>query len=700
MALSRLERLPPEVSQEIADLLVVDYQEISLDIINKQYLRSFATASKACYRAALPVALRRISIAAEKKDQQQLRKIIDSWLVTLRRNDNWRNVRRITVDGTLYGTRGSGFYENGLDDEAWSLVGEILQLTSNLADFFYKSRNQIPAGLLHALAKFTPRCKLHIQCLELLPAPEDEISEPGLIALATSQNLHSIRVNVELVSNVVRDHGRRYTHARDVLLRMLEGSAPNIKHISVHHLERDMSVPLRSMVFDLMLGRTSRNSEKYRKVVSQIPPGVNKSLPTTFTFFGSHIVDLWRLNTLGQHMDFSALRSFRWYPQWGIGVEDLNWAAISANFKSLTKLEIRLGGGGGGREMDSAASLFMASLPPLKELIIDRYASQEILDSVAVHHGPSLEKLWLETDRWVIYPWRVEAGMDLLSQFALTKDMVKRFVARCPLLEDLHLPIRRSGSDADEVAIYKSLGELKRLQRLRLTLDWANHWDFLVDESQPTSSHQYEGYDAEPILFVWESEGRVLNGHIKDALKNAAMDAPLAASIWNTIREQHGVLERLELHMESMDHIFNTRLRQIEFMYMIASLSRSFKIESSHDAGDPRPKLTHLSSYNQGELEKSLQCHGNTKIGHNPLHYVSAFHVFRNLWPSKKGSSSWRQDWSSVPLHGRTNELPLDDTFNQCEKGDSCFRSALQQMLYDRAKRLPTEGIVERIPPV
>lgn len=700
MGLSRLESLPPEVSQEIAELLVVDYQEISLDIINKQHLRSFATASKTCYHAALPVALRRISIAAEKKDRQQLRKMIDSWLVTLRGNDNWRNVRRLTVDGTLYGTRGSGFYGNGLDDEAWSLVGEILQLTPQLAEFHYKSRNQIPAGLVYALAKFTPSCKLHIQCLELPPAPEDEITEPGLIALATSPNLHSIRVNVELVANTLRGHGRRYTHARDVILRMLEGSAPNVKQISVHHLETDMSVPLRSIAVDLMLGRTSKNSEKYMKVVRQIPPGVNKSLPTTFTFYGSPLLNLWRLNTLGQHMDFSALRSFRWYPQWGISVEELNWAAISANFKSLTKLEIRLGGGGGGRQLDSAASLFLASLPPLEELVIDRYASQEILDSIAVHHGPSLRGLWLETDRWAIYPWHVEAGIPLLSQFALTREMVERFVARCPLLEDLQLPIRRSGSDADEVAIYKSLGELKQLRRLRLTLDWAHHWDFLVDETQPANSHQYEGYDAEPILFVWESEGRVLNGHIKDALKNAAMDAPLAASIWNTIREQHGVLERLEVHMEGMDHIFNTRLRQIEFMYMIASLSQSFKIESSSDASDRRPKLTHLSSYNQSELEKTLKCHGNTKIGHEPLHYVSAFHIFRSLWPSKQKGSSWRQDWSSIPLHGQPSKLALDDTFNQCEKGDSCFRSALQQLLYDRARRLPTDGVVERIPAV
>lgn len=700
MPLSRLESLPPEVSQEIAELLVVDYQEISLDIINKQHLRSFATASKACYDAAVPVALRRISIAAEKKDRQQLRKIIDSWLVTLRRNDNSRNVRRITVDGTLYGTRGSGFYGNGLDDDAWSLVGEILQLTPQLAEFYYKSRNQISAGLLHALAKFTPRCKLHIQCLELPPAPENEITEPGLVALATSPNLHSIRVNVELVTNVVGSPERRYTHARDLVLRMLEGSAPNIKHISVHHLEKDVGVPLQSMMFDLVFGTTYRNSEKYKNIVRRIPAGVSKSLPTTFTFFGSPMLDLWLLKTLGQQMDFSALHSFRWYPHWGIGVQDLNWAAVSANFKSLSKLEIRLARGGRTVGMDSAASLFMASLPPLKELVIDRYASQEILDSIAVHHGPSLEKLWLETDRWVIYPWNVEDGMELVSRVALTTDMVKRFVARCPLLEDLHLPIRRSGSDADEVAIYQSLGGLKRLRRLRLTLDWADHWDFLVHENQPVNVNQYEGYDAEPILFVWEPEGRILNGHIKDALKNAAMDAPLAASIWNTIREQHGVLERLELHMESMDHIFNTRLRQIEFMYMIASLSRSFKIESSRDAADPRPKLTHLSSYNQSELEKSLQCHGNTKIGHKPLHYVSAFHIFRKLWPSKQGSSGWRQDWSSVPLHGQANEQALDDTFNQCEKGDSCFRSALQQLLYDRAKRLPTEGIVERIPAV
>jgi hypothetical protein len=91
------------------------------------------------------------------------------------------------------------------------------------------------------------------------------------------------------------------------------------------------------------------------------------------------------------------------------------------------------------------ASTFLCSLPPLEALRFANDISSSTFEVVLQNHGASLRRLWFsppDPNRWP-----PEANNCIF--FNVTR--VAGIKSHCLLLEDLALPIPRSGGDANEV---------------------------------------------------------------------------------------------------------------------------------------------------------------------------------------------------------------------------------------------------------
>jgi hypothetical protein len=110
------------------------------------------------------------------------------------------------------------------------------------------------------------------------------------------------------------------------------------------------------------------------------------------------------------------------------------------------------------------------------------------------------------------------------------------------MLEDLMLnPIPRSKGDVQEVAIYKTVGAIPKLQRLSLTLDSSNLsliWegeDILKDPSFDEFHQKFQVATSGTSSVPYQSR----YGHIRNALINSALDETLARGIFNCISHRN-----------------------------------------------------------------------------------------------------------------------------------------------------------------
>ena len=91
-------------------------------------------------------------------------------------------------------------------------------------------------------------------------------------------------------------------------------------------------------------------------------------------------------------------------------------------------------------------------------------------------HGVSLQKLHLAASPSF-------TDMDFSSRYFIFKEeQIKLISKSCTQLEELTIKIPRSRADASEVAIYRALGSMSRLQDLYLMLDCSK--TFLSSDEQ------------------------------------------------------------------------------------------------------------------------------------------------------------------------------------------------------------------------
>ncbi|THZ00127.1 hypothetical protein D6C92_01956 [Aureobasidium pullulans] len=300
---------------------------------------------------------------------------------------------------------------------------------------------------------------------------------------------------------------------------------------------------------------------------------------------------------------------------------------------------------------------------PLKDLKIDGAVGPSTFRAIVQRHASTLKRLWMGN----VETWPREEVTSCFTGVLQEHPLLQ--------LEDLTLAIRRSKGDENEVAIYKTLGSLPRLQTLDLTLDCADESilphvvgpdtsflgravgkdvtdnDEAMELTQDLSS---DDFHRQTFKDLQTADGTHLSyGHIRDAFINSALDEKLARAIHQIMIAAKGPrslpLQRLKL---------GTR-----------GGCQFGSIDSGVLAGVcdymGRPVLVECSLPGSGPTRLSVTQVEDSRDSYHPSFYNFAYTrdgppteldsqteaVFRRLWPVKsKVGGSWQKEWHSLPL--------------------------------------------------
>lgn len=621
-----------------------------LEYSHKPSCLTFSLVSKQWRAAALASLFRRIRIIVSRPEKLQID--VDRWLQVLQSNDSLRHVRRVEVEGCMriatYDGPGATYtpwlkdydeddvfsrvphyMENFIDnqsfkavqenDEVWEPLAHLVGRLPGISDFVYAGLNSFSPCLLETLHNHRHDCRLHSYNFQLRSLQPPCYVDPFELKLATSPCLHSLRLRCES-SGLTGDN-------MTAALQMASGLAPNLKRVSVS--------------LQPSSGELNSLSREHRRPWEGFP-GTNNRLSLGCGFltglelghYGSwsqKVLEAW-----SRHSDLSALLTLKLRND--IGPEVLSWAALYVNFRSLTTLILDVdlacyGDSWTGSAQDAAAS-FLKSLPPLRALQVTADLGLSVLNAILERHGSALHRFWLSNCAIIHEETRPIA----------TADQVRRIVRLCPRMEDLMLSIPRSKGDKGEVAIYRCLGQLPRLQRLALTLDCS-------DPHSESESYGSASCDEEDDQDTFESSGGCdapRSSQIRSAFMNSALDGNLAISILRTISQSRPPgafrLETLKLNVaggSTFGFGINGRWGDSFFHDMLRVLGRSWLcIWHPRDDRKDEVVVTEIDQRAREEAEMEL----GTKLWEFEA-------VFRKIWPNGE-EDDWRKDWQSLPLQG------------------------------------------------
>lgn len=231
----------------------------------------------------------------------------------------------------------------------------------------------------------------------------------------------------------------------------------------------------------------------------------------------------------------------------------------------------------------------------------------------------------------------------------LCDDRIYQLAEICPNLEYLEIDIKRSRGNAAEVARYRALGRLSRLQELYLAVDalppdfaqiptdggGTLHTDTVVE---PRFDEQDAHYVRENL--PWRQ------GHVRDVLVNNAIDATLARSIFEVIdgakprspgRPSPLPLEHLSLYA------YENGAQEI---YGLSHFMGSFRgdWEVDRDVRDDARDVLHVKSLGSGTKSKEQIRDLNLTKEYD------LFELWRRVWPVQNEGVDWWDDWKSRPL--------------------------------------------------
>jgi hypothetical protein len=162
-------------------------------------------------------------------------------------------------------------------------------------------------------------------------------------------------------------------------------------------------------------------------------------------------------------------------------------------------------------DYDNAVSELLRSRPPLNALQVFGDISQGTLNAVMERHGASLQNLHLAASPTF-------SDMDFSSRyFIFEEEQIKLICKSCTQLEELTIKIPRSRGDTSEVAIYRALGLMSRLQDLYLMLGSktflsSDEQDYDVGDpdyeaKHPSESHAYIDRQIRPMAMPKNTTG-------------------------------------------------------------------------------------------------------------------------------------------------------------------------------------------------
>ena len=650
-------------------------------------LLSFALASKRCHAAAKRLFFRTIEFSSSSPRQVQLD--VDECIGMLERHGSFSDVRILLITGRQGededldgGTRSWSFglplsvsevVDSGQDglqgpsprsafvpaplhernpdmaertDARGPPLARLVQLLPRLHDVLYSGLPQLPPGLLPALLRYQPRCRLHVFTL----APRSlhlTNTDPDELALVTAPCLYGLWM---WYYNETLDYGAPDGHA-DAVQNIVRGLAPNLKQV---HLFQD-----RSYCYDqhgdfqppLLWNGFTRAGQDLPCAPAQLESlelGVGMG-----RFLAERDVDGWRAGT-----DLSLLRALRLHRVVTSGA--LGSLLGAGSFPCLTSLSFVCAVEEGAGYYDDVKE-FIRRLPRLTSLEIVAWPSNV---SLAAALPTGLRELWLRTK-------------DVPGQ-SLDEAAILELAARCPRVATLALTIRRSRGDADEVAAYKAVGRFAGLRRLALTLDASPApWLPVASPStavDPSSDDRYLSYlddttydtAIDPSFDEFDSrylQGKLKphrNGHARDAMINTAVDETLARAIFATVcaakARAYGdaaalALERVTIRPKG-GNAFPRRSLMVpggwNLRTYVAALGRCWLLER-----DVRDDARHTVHARETDSEGRLGPAAPDWFASAAKRESSSqfMPIFRRIWPETPGSSSqWYEDWRSWPL--------------------------------------------------
>ncbi|KAK3290940.1 uncharacterized protein B0H64DRAFT_410974 [Chaetomium fimeti] len=619
--------------------------------VTRRSLFSLSMASKLCYHAATPQRFSRVIFTI--RDKEKLRSDLDRLVAVLSRQDLFGYVRRVVATGSMdngdkFDGINRGFASVITNDdtdsdgdsdgdsdfgagclagpplsaqqkqaqhEAWLPFARFLGQLPALTDLVYTCVPQIPPCVVTALHQHHPRCRLHIDAfgLDSLCQKRDQLRDidPDDFALATSPCLYSVRAPCAL-----HDVWGHYDFNMEALEHIVEvGCAPNLKRLNLNHR------PLEGLDFDrprfsLTLPPVEAGGVVRHRWKSVFHSGPNQPATSpqqeasiapgrgrleTLVLSGdsngySHVRD-WNART-----DFGLLRRFEYHC--GVSVEALETLAsiaASEGFRSLRELGLSVSSDdhlqNNTDHLDGPTGSFLQALPPLEALTLKRHFSKHTIEAVLQRHGPTLRRLYLP-------PPYGEDDKDL----NIDADRVREIQEWCPRLEDVELRVRRRQGGPEEVAVYRTLGQIPQLRRATLVFDCRSPY------------REPEG-DAE---------------RVRKTLVNLAVDESLTTAIFHEIvsATTDCRLEHLTLRLLTGDTITKD---YPEIDYFGTWIGRSWACTRCGTSGEVTVR----------EIDVDPEFRQSVRDELETIEYEGE-DVWSGLWPRK--AKDWKDDWHSFPL--------------------------------------------------
>jgi hypothetical protein len=449
---------------------------------------------------------------------------------------------------------------------------------------------------------------VHTFSLRSLYQERDQLDDidPDEYLLATSPCLYSIRAKCKPY-----DTWGRFSFNLEAVERMVvSGCAPRLRRVRIEDSRPGNSPMLVEAI------RAPRNPWRgfFGTDSLQEPPirpeqASLEELVLSGDFSGHDHLEAWNNRT-----DFGALEHLGLHCSLSFGAVDVLVSMAASNkFRSLRKLGLFV-------SADQPMSQFLQTVPPLEALMLDGYLGRHTFGAVLRCHGRSVRKLHLvpdDDDDYDVYG----AG------FMLRPDRVREIQQRCPRLEDVRLHVLRRQGGPDEVAVYRALGQLPRLQRATLLLDCRT--------------------PGIGVLTAADLEAERTLASVRKGLINAAVDEALARAIFKKILSSAPgnapPLQRLRL--ETIGQLNVLEDMSTDFDEVVKWTGRSWECVRDDSAESGGSQVTVREIGDLAVDSTNEYCRGQLELVDQECR-----NLWREMWPRKAEIEDWKDDWSSFPL--------------------------------------------------
>jgi hypothetical protein len=638
--MTTLDRLPLLVLDSICEILIA---------VDDNGLSALCRTSKALLAAATPQRFRQVELRRPNlSSNSQLVQDSPGWLESLEhciqlldRYDAWRHVRRLAlgrqphindieanwdlkhdldldpffihprVDGQSHFPR----YDDSLTSH---LVAFIERVVLGLQDLVW-GFNQLPPEVVELLATSGSSCRLHVQQFELLSLWQSYEGAPRAISdqdykLASSQNLTSV-----IARHMPWDDTGRVCYLEPAIRRMIQGAAPNLRHVS---LRRWM---LGASLGDLERARRGRPEwrgfypDESAENGKTIGLGALRSLVLRQETYDDDI------RAFGAITDMSQLRNLTVNGEPLYALAELAGNGQLSNLKSVSFCSDREG------NKQEALSDILEGVGFLCHLCVGDFIGPRHLNTITKRHGQTLRSLHLIPDG--DFRDNPRKPSELLKMDAAD---VRQIAESCPHLVELEIPVTRSRGNEQETAVYQALSKMTRLQRLRL------HLCYWVGPNQNADDNMDQDQ-----MYGSFADGDIAYEHVRDAIKDCAIDETLARSILAV--SDGGKLSYLRLEVNRERGRFST-IFPMDFEDCMALFARNWVCQKS---GDGEVTCTQLNPEETQLAQEEWSQHSEWRT--DQPGYDGRFRfkqAFEEIWHPDVSKPEWWNEWKSLPLHG------------------------------------------------